>query len=90
MTKDRVIVPIGPGRGQEKPLMDAWQAVILEMRGHVRDLRDSGEEDQAALVERYAVAFDLIWQQSYQRSLFGVGIQDDLARLARQYRLSVP
>jgi hypothetical protein len=70
--------------------MEALQAVIAEMRGHARDLCDNGELEQAELLERYGTAFELIWQQSFQRRLYGVWLPEELNRAANKYHLALP
>lgn len=85
-----VTIPIGPGKGQVKPVMEALQMLVMEMRGHVADLRDSGEEARAELLETYATALDLIWQQGVDQLAYGVGFSARLIKLARKYHLALP
>lgn len=85
-----VTIPIGPGKGQVKPVMEALQMVIMEMRGHVNDLRDSGEEARAELLECYTTALELIWQEGMDQISYGVGMPARLIRLAKKYHLVLP
>jgi molybdopterin-biosynthesis enzyme MoeA-like protein len=90
MSDGQVIVPTGPGKGQEKTMMEALQAVIGEMRGHSRDLRDTQEPEQAELLERYVTALELIWQQNFRGTIVGPGLPEELRRLAQKYHLALP
>jgi len=85
-----VTIPVGPGKGQVKPVMEAFQMMVMEMRGHVADLRDAGEETRAELLEGYAAALELIWWQGADQMTYGVGMPANLVRQARKYHLSLP
>jgi len=87
---NEITVPIGPGKGRFKPMVEALQSLMWEMRGHVRDLRDSGEIDQADLLERYEAAIELIWEQIVIKPTTGTGLPDELVRKAQKYHLALP
>lgn len=52
--------PIGPGKGQVKPLVEALQSIIQKIRGHIHGLRDSGEAEAAKIFGLYETAMELI------------------------------
>ena len=85
-----ITVPIGPGKGQIKPTLEALLAVVWEMRGHVRDLRDNGQAEQADLLEKYETACELIFQQNTFSLISGLGLPDDLVSKARKHHLAMP
>lgn len=83
-------VPVGPGRGQKRSLMESIRTLSSEMKGHVRDLRGIGDGEGAELLERYVAALEIILFQITPRYMFGTGQQTELARLAKKYRLDMP
>ena len=85
-----ITIPIGPGRGKPKPLDEALQSLSGEMRSHVRDLRDSGQAEQAEILERYLAALDVIYWQLPDGSIVGTGLPANVLRLAKKYNLEVP
>ncbi len=85
-----ITIPIGPGRGKPKPLDEALQSLIGEMRAHVRDLRDSDQAEQAEILERYLAALDVIYWQLPDGSIVGTGLQANVLRLAKKHNLEVP
>lgn len=82
------MVPIGPGKGQVKPLVETLRSITQEMRGHIHDLRDSGETEVAEILDLYETAMELIWQQTLDESISGLGLPDELIDKARKYHLA--
>lgn len=85
-----IMIPVGPGKGQTKPMIDALRSIIQEMRGHIRDLRDSGEVERAELLDLYETAMELVWCQNQDETISGLGLPDELIDKARKYHLAAP
>jgi hypothetical protein len=83
-------LPIGPGRGESGTVQDAVFSLMSEMRGHTRDLKDSGEETQAELLDKYVTALWIIHYQISERYMFGIGLPSEMVQKAIHYRLDLP
>lgn len=84
-----VTIPIGPGKGQDKPLPEALLALAAALRGHVRDLRDLGQPEQAELLEQYLIALELINWQLPDYAVYGARLPNDLIQQANKYHLAI-
>lgn len=84
------MIPVGPGKGQTKPMIDALRSIIQEMRGHIRDLRDGEELEKAELLDLYETAMELVWRQNQDETISGLGLPDELIDRARKYHLAAP
>ena len=83
-------IPIGPGKGRERPLDEALQSLIGEMGSHIRDLREMKQVDQADELEKYMTALEVIYWQIADGAIFGTGIPGDVTKRADKYHLARP